>query len=854
MRKVALLYFYMMIAFAGFTQENPKISKELFLSATTENTKAVEKLFNTAEKYYQKGHDYYGEALKYYVRLYQLAPESSELNYKIGVCCLYSSNPKRALQYFEKCTPDVASDYHLHLGRAYQYNLQYINAQRSYEVYSASLSPAKQKSFSKELEQLTRECIFGNQAVQDTLPVFIKNLGPIINTYYDEYAAVFSSQGDSAIFFTSRRPKREPKNIKPRTKYNERILVSKNCLYSPADEVGEPKVFGSSEGATLRSGQNLSVSGIIDEKNRLLYYKGKKNNGDIYTASIIEDRVLDFKKIRGKVDHIAYQETSMTAELDNGYFIDTESEGKGKKGIWQTAYFVSDRPGGEGGKDIWQCTWKKKLKFKNVQNIGADINTPFDEEAVYVTPDGKTLYFASNGHQGMGGFDIFKCEKQSDGKWSKPVNMGYPINTPANELFYHPTPDSMFSLLATTRDGGYGGLDIYKVEKDPRIPFQLSGQVTENKDSSVLNATISIFNIKDESLLLSTNQDTVTGKYLLDFEDVGLYMAHVEAPGYRSVKDTIECPTKRHEKVEANYQLEKLKYPFTLYGNVYNIKTGDPVQAKIELRSEIDTTILYSTVSNSETGAYSLTVEDKMTFNLIVSSEDYYSKEEILELKKVSGDKQQKYIQLKPNKILYYLTGNIYEEESNEPINGRVSFTRPGEEKPFAFSELDSISKKYTLKVEEAGPFILQVDAEGYFFMNDTHEFKSDSTLIIRDFTLKKMKSGAKIVVENILFNTGKSTLKPSSFVELDKLANLLIENKDVRIEVSGHTDNVGSASVNKKISKARALTVRNYLLSKGVETERVTYMGYGFDQPIADNTTPEGRAQNRRVEIKVIE
>jgi outer membrane protein OmpA-like peptidoglycan-associated protein len=149
---------------------------------------------------------------------------------------------------------------------------------------------------------------------------------------------------------------------------------------------------------------------------------------------------------------------------------------------------------------------------------------------------------------------------------------------------------------------------------------------------------------------------------------------------------------------------------------------------------------------------------------------------------------------------------------------------------------------------------MIEVNSEGYFFVNGVQEFNPDTSCVVRNFKLKKMKTGAKIVVENILFNSGKTTLMPSSFPELNKLANLLIENHQVRIEVSGHTDNVGSASVNKKLSKARALTVKNYLVSKGVETERVEYEGYGFDQPIAENNSKEGKAMNRRVEIKILE
>jgi len=110
------------------------------------------------------------------------------------------------------------------------------------------------------------------------------------------------------------------------------------------------------------------------------------------------------------------------------------------------------------------------------------------------------------------------------------------------------------------------------------------------------------------------------------------------------------------------------------------------------------------------------------------------------------------------------------------------------------------------------------------------------------------------MVIDNILFNTGASTLLPESYNSLNKLVNLLRENPKVRIEVSGHTDNIGSATTNKTLSRNRALSVRNYLISQGIAGERVNYDGYGFERPIAPNDTPDGRAANRRVEIEILD
>lgn len=155
------------------------------------------------------------------------------------------------------------------------------------------------------------------------------------------------------------------------------------------------------------------------------------------------------QSLKGRINHIAYKETSISIASDS------------------TAYYVTNRRGGEGGKDIWVCRQKKDNKFSKPRNLGKIINTSFDEEGVYVTPDGNTLYFSSKGRKGMGGFDVYKSEKNADGEWSEPKNLGYPINSAADELFYHPTSDPKIALISTIRNDSFGGLDIYKIQTDP---------------------------------------------------------------------------------------------------------------------------------------------------------------------------------------------------------------------------------------------------------------------------------------------------------------------------------------------------------------------------------------------------
>ena len=208
---------------------------------------------------------------------------------------------------------------------------------------------------------------------------------------------------------------------------------------------------------------------------------------------------------------------------------------------------------------------------------------------------------------------------------------------------------------------------------------------------------------------------------------------------------------------------------------------------------------------------------------------------------------------MRVSRQFYTVCGTIKNEKDQSPVYSALIFYPVGKSTPELTVYSDSVSSKYSANLLTRGPYWVDLEAPGYFFANDAIQFGKDEQLLTRNYTLKKMDAGVKIVIENILFNTGKATLKPSSFEELDKFAKLLIKNPKVCIEVSGHTDNVGAASYNKKLSKNRALTVKNYLVNHGVEEERISYEGYGMEQPIESNATAAGRAKNRRVEIQVL-
>ena len=817
----------LVVTLTMYAQENPKIDKKEFLSlAGAQKQKTVRKAIKHGDDYYKEG--LYDAALQQYMKLYGIKTDDSPLNYKIAVSNLYGVNPKNALAYFERTSPDIAADYHCLKGIAFVYQQKYDEAKIEFRQYTESL-PEKQAT--KEMDKIKRFvaiCNFSSTAVEDSLPVFIINAGPKVNSYYDDYHAVefpsVLSSDPPSLYFTSRRPIDDNKTIASFSVYPERVLYSSEF---------KDGIASAAKDTRLSSEKHMSVAGV-DYNGSLLYFKGKKRFGDVYRTQFKTNGKLTGNK---RLNRIISKKTSIEGSVcftDDG-----------------DVYFVSNRIGGVGGKDIYFAKKKGKKSFYRPQNL-TNLNTPLNEEGVYVTPDGKTMYYATNGLPGMGGYDIYKSNNVAYGMWSDPVNMGHPINGPDDDLFYRHTSDTTIALLSSKRSGGFGGLDVYIVKKDLRIPFELSGNVTDEKTGKSLAASVKVFDRKTDLPVATASNDTIEQLYVLNLEDIGDYYLQAEAAGYRSLTGDFSNPSTRHAKLTHNFALEKLLHPYTLNGYITDVRTGKPVLAEILIKPAGKNETLYRTVADAKSGFYSLTMVDKEDIDLIVRATDYFDHNENLPLKNVQEDSGNKNVTLQRSITIYTVTGVVVDEGTNDPLKAHISVSKSDDER-FAQGTVSGENGKYELSLTNMGQFLMEVTSEGYFFTNSVLKFSDDSTMVIRNFVLKKMESGAKMVIDNILFDTGKATLLSESFVSLNKLVNLLRENPKVKIEVSGHTDNTGSATTNKTLSKNRALSVRNYLISQGIEGERVEYNGYGFDRPIAPNITPEGRAANRRVEIEIL-
>ena len=339
-------------------------------------------------------------------------------------------------------------------------------------------------------------------------------------------------------------------------------------------------------------------------------------------------------------------------------------------------YFSSRQPDGYGGSDLYVSHRLLNGNWSMPENLGPTINTIGDEAAPFIHADNQTLYFTSNGHPGYGGDDLFVTRKQPDGTWSKPENLGYPINTIENEGSLVIAADGKTAYYASDRADSRGGLDLYT--------FELREDIRPAKTLWVK-------------------------------------------------------------------------------GKVFDSATRKGLPSSVVL-TDLATRRIISNLQTDETGNYLITLP-------------------------------------------------------------------------------------------EGRDYAFDVKRRGYLFFSENFSLSSspNDTVYHIDIPLQPLATGAVAVLKNIFFDPNRYDLKPESGAELDEVVQLLKDNPTLKIQINGHTDNSGKPTDNIKLSEDRARSVTTYLVAKGIAPARLSSKGWGDTQPISGNTTPEGRARNRRTELKVI-
>ena len=383
-------------------------------------------------------------------------------------------------------------------------------------IYKQLLTSTKQQEL---INSFNRELGYSQSALvltKSPLEFNIYALGQAINSSYEDHSPVVALD-ESTIYFTSNRP--EPGMERTGGGYMESIYVSywRDGGWTRAEKLALPgEYFG-----------NRATVSISADGQTLIFYQNQGFTGSLFIS---------------KYGFNGWSQPEPLSQIINSTYNETHASlSSDGNSIW----FTSDRPGGFGGKDIYISYLLPDGFWGEPINAGPTINTSQDEESPFIHPDGTTLYFSSENHNSMGGFDIFRSKLDETGNWSKPVNIGYPINTPDDDIFYLPTPDGQRVYYSSRQKGGMGGSDIYIIafpEDDARSLAVVASHITNPNKTPNGEAVIRIYDTETAQPQGIFRPNTLTGKVVAILQSGRNYRIEIETPGFKKIEHQFFVP------------------------------------------------------------------------------------------------------------------------------------------------------------------------------------------------------------------------------------------------------------------------------------------------------------------------
>jgi len=480
--------------------------------------------------------DYKG-ALLIYQSAEKTAPNDPSVKYRIGQCYLSTGAEVKALPYLEDAyalKPDVDPDVDYFLGLALQANFHFYKAIEHFKKYKT-----KNKKLALIADHKIRECRMGDSLIVNPVLCVIKVLEWPINSPYQDYGPALPADESELVFTSARDTSKFDK--KNRLIFEDVVWSKKGAGGWSVPEVISPKINDTFHDAVTY----LSPDG----KTIFLYYE--KGNGDIYTSSFDGKEWSAPVSMGPEVNTVSW-ETSGCLSPDGNKF-----------------YFTSDRPNGFGGLDIYVSTKLANGAWGKAVNLGPTINTPGNEDAPFMHQDG-TLYFGSDGLPGLGDFDIFRSVLKDD-KWTKPENLGYPINTPKFENYFFLSYDKKRAYFSSVRPEGVGNSDIcfvtfldpppkkevpppvvvvkdepvkevqvgdefadamVSLQKDLGFASQLVGKVIDADNAKALKAQITLIDNKTNTVMERVYSNDSTGEFKIVLPHGGNYGINTSVDGY----------------------------------------------------------------------------------------------------------------------------------------------------------------------------------------------------------------------------------------------------------------------------------------------------------------------------------
>lgn len=485
-----------------------------------------------AQKNYKRVHDQmldqaklllfneeYAEAAKIYKRLVPVDSAFAEVYYEMGYCL--RQIPERRSEagpYLEQAVR------HGHTDALYELALDRHEHMR-FDEATALLWRYKEHSMrgvrDEEVHRRIDMAMTAKELVGAPVEVTIRNMGPMINSSAHDYCPLVTAEG-SALYFTSRRSGTTGGMKDGSGQFLEDIYMARRIddVWSNAVNVRAP----------LNSRLHDATVGLGPDGSAMIIYRTQADlmSGDLYEVRWGDGQWKEPELMTDRINS-KHHEPSASIAPDG-----------------DEIYFTSDRPGGYGGRDLYRIRRLPNGQWSLPLNLGPHVNTPYDEDAPFIHSDGVTLFFSSNGHNTMGGFDVFKTvltDPDMNG-WSMPENVGYPVNTVNDDIYFCLSEDGTRGWFSSEREGGFGMQDIYEVDfPGSQLDYLVvRGVVTDAADDPV-KARILLTDRAGEEVVGLYNVNERTGRYLMVLKPGDRYRMTVEAAGYVSQQSELHART-----------------------------------------------------------------------------------------------------------------------------------------------------------------------------------------------------------------------------------------------------------------------------------------------------------------------
>lgn len=694
--------------------------------------------------------------------------------------------------------------------------------------------------------------IYEASLYQEQSPIVI-SLGKLkgnINSSDSEYAPVFTPDGKYMYFNSLRRS----------DFYKENIFLSAqiNSVWTEPIQIDELCTDKNESFCSLsQDGQTAYLFGYYDKTN---------TNGDVYASTLDKGR---------------WGKPVLIKEVSSPYFDLQPFVYRDK-----VMFLTSNRDGNHDNYDLF-VSENRNGSWTEPVNLGTVINTPYDEQTPFLSPDGRFLYFASFGHKGFGGNDIFVAERigSSWTEWSTPQNLGPIINSVKDDRHYTISPDGNLAYLSSNRAGGMGQEDIYfldlgllqrmrdriralnaPAEADTELvqvstetyesptALKISGLVVNDNDGPIKTDIIWIYNLEEQTFMRIVTSDEL-GTFALALPVNATEISYeVNTAGYKKTSGSLTFPKNKSDIFVKIVLASDEGVPddknLAIIGRVLD-ENNNPVECTVRWSYIYNNELNEVLVESNKEGSFKLYIPRVTKLKYRIDEPRYAVREEIITLPE-NVDSYDTIIRLVSLGNDIEISGRITDKD-DKPLVADVFWVYTRNNETVEYRVISNPDGIYNVTLPRIDKLNYRVAKANYMQISGDLEVPAEMHSLTKDFRLALLEEEAVFQLDNVEFEFAKSVLTPASLQILAPVLETMKSNETLEIELSGHTDNIGSRAINTSLSDARAKAVATYLTDNGIAANRIATKGYGFDKPIATNETPEGRQKNRRTELKIL-